>query len=66
MTGLLKSPQHHQLHHAADVQTRGGRIKADVNRLRPGDEQLGQPRLVGALMNQAAPSEFIEEVGFEA
>ncbi len=62
MARFLKTAQHHQLHHAAHVQTRRGRIETDVDGLTTRVKKVGQPVLIGALVDQSAPSEFIEEI----
>ncbi len=60
----LETPQQHQLHHAADVQTGCGRVKTDVDGLRPGAEQFAQALFVGHLMDQSSPLQFGQEIVF--
>ena len=61
--GLLQPAQHHDLHQAADVQARRGRVEADVG----GDDLLLRQRIerrgVGRLVDVAALVEQAEEGG---
>ena len=61
MAGSLKSPQRHQLHHAADMQAGGGRVKTDVDRLQYRmPSSFARREFVGALMDQSAPAKFVQ------
>ena len=62
MPRLLKPPQHDQPGQAADVQAVGRGIEADVDGPRPLGEPGAQPRVVGRLVNQAAPLEIGEQI----
>ncbi len=46
-----------------DVQAGSCRVKAAVERARPGTKMLGKRTLVGALRDQPAPRQVVNDVG---
>ena len=61
---LLQQPQHHDLHHAADMQAAGCRIEADIAADGAGQKRLVQRRLIRALEDEAARLRFRQETAF--
>ena len=51
-----------QAHQTADVQAIGRRIEADVDRARLGGQPGRQGRVVGRLLNQAAPFQIAVDI----
>jgi hypothetical protein len=61
MAQLLKASEGHQREQAAAVQAGGGRIEPRIDHLGLG-QVFAQCHLIGALVDQAAPGKFIENV----
>ena len=61
MAVALQQAEDHDLHQAADMQTVGGAVEADIGGQRAGAQRRVQPVGVGALEDEAALGGFLEE-----